>query len=145
MATPDSPLDTSSYMDSGATNNVTHDLGNLNIGAEYHGSNNLHMDNGAGLSLSHVGCSYFPTISSTQSKTLLSKNLLHVPNITKNLISVSQFSKDNFIYFEFHLLSVLLRTMPRGQFYCKGVLGTVSINSVFPIQNLSPPQASSLC
>ena len=30
------------------------------------------------------------------------KNLLHIPNITKNLPSLSKFSKDNKVYFKFH-------------------------------------------
>lgn len=34
--------------------------------------------------------------------TLTLNNLLHVPSITKNLISVSQFAKDNSVLFEFH-------------------------------------------
>lgn len=34
--------------------------------------------------------------------TLTLNNLLHVPSITKNLISVSQFAKDNSVFFEFH-------------------------------------------
>ena len=29
-------------------------------------------------------------------------NLLHVPHITKNLLSVLQFAKDNKVFFEFH-------------------------------------------
>ncbi|PON68583.1 hypothetical protein PanWU01x14_093920 [Parasponia andersonii] len=99
LATPDSPMDNCWYLDSGATNHATHDLANLTFGGEYHGSNKMHLGNGAGLSISHVGCSYLPNVSS---KTLILKNLLHVPNITKNLINVSQFSKDNSVYFEFH-------------------------------------------
>lgn len=34
--------------------------------------------------------------------TLKLKNLLLVPSIIKNLVSVSQFAKDNNVYFEFH-------------------------------------------
>ena len=33
--------------------------------------------------------------------TLSLHNLLHVPSINKNLVSVSQFAKDNNVYFEF--------------------------------------------
>jgi len=34
--------------------------------------------------------------------TIVLKNLLHIPHINKNLVSVSQFSKGNNVYFEFY-------------------------------------------
>uniref|UniRef100_A0A151UEF3 Uncharacterized protein n=1 Tax=Cajanus cajan TaxID=3821 RepID=A0A151UEF3_CAJCA len=34
--------------------------------------------------------------------TLSLNNLLLVPSITKNLVSVSQFARDNDVFFEFH-------------------------------------------
>lgn len=45
--------------------------------------------NGEGLNLSHIGHLVF------SSRVVYLKNLLHVPSITKNLITISQFSKDN--------------------------------------------------
>ena len=84
------------YPDSGATNHVTSDLNNLTFGIECHGYNKIHMGNGEGLNISHIGHSVF------SSRVLYLKNLLCVSLITKNLISVSQFSKDNNVFFEFH-------------------------------------------
>ena len=38
----------------------------------------------------------------THPKSLMLNKLLHVPAITKNLLSVSQFARDNHVFFEFH-------------------------------------------
>jgi hypothetical protein len=56
------------------------------------------MGNGTGLSISHSGSA---SLSFSRRKLLL-KQLLHVPNICKNLLSVRQFSLDNDVFFEFH-------------------------------------------
>ncbi|KAH6823664.1 hypothetical protein C2S53_004231 [Perilla frutescens var. hirtella] len=91
------------YPDSGASNHITHDFNNLNIASDYHGAEKLQIGNRTGLSIVHYGDSF---ARSSQSHTHIFhlKNLLHVPSITKNLISVSQFAKDNNVYFEFHPL-----------------------------------------
>lgn len=56
------------------------------------------VGNRAGLLIQLVGASQI----STPSKSLLLKNLLHVPSIEKNLLSVIQFTKDKNACFEFH-------------------------------------------
>jgi len=47
----------------------------------------------------HTGSAHYTVPHSTT--TFVLHNLLHVPNITKNIISVAQFAKDNHVYFEF--------------------------------------------
>jgi len=69
--------------------------------ASLSGSDHVYIGNGQGLSINSIGTmsflsNYHPNI------TLTLNNLLHVPSITKNLVSVSQFAKDNNVYFEFH-------------------------------------------
>jgi hypothetical protein len=96
---PHSSHDLNWYPDTGATNHVTSDLGNLNLQAEeYNGSDQLRVGNGQGLDIKHLGSSklHYPHVSFTL------QNLLHVPNIQKNLLSVSQFTRDNNVFFEFH-------------------------------------------
>jgi len=58
------------------------------------------MGNGSGLKISVIG--YAHLRSSISINTLVLKDLLHVPEITKNLISISKFCRDNNIFFEFH-------------------------------------------
>lgn len=49
-------------------------------------------------------------------------NLLHVPNITRNLISVSNFSKDNKVYFEFYPNKCFVKSQASGQVLLEGFL-----------------------
>ncbi|OIV89049.1 hypothetical protein TanjilG_30824 [Lupinus angustifolius] len=49
-------------------------------------------------------------------------NLLLVPTITKNLLSVSQFAKDNHCFFEFHPNHCLVKSQATKQVLLKGSL-----------------------
>ena len=59
------------------------------------------MGNGASLSLHHIGQCNFS--SPFHSKLLSLTQLVHVFLITKNLISISKFVKDNKVYIEFYI------------------------------------------
>jgi histone deacetylase 1/2 len=67
----------------------------------FSGSEQVMLGNGQGLPIRSIGSASFTSPCSPHT-TLTLKNLLLVPSITKNLISVSQFAKDNQVYFEFH-------------------------------------------
>lgn len=49
-------------------------------------------------------------------------NLLHVPTITKYLISVSQFARDNRVFFEFHPDDCFVKDLTTGQLLLQGKL-----------------------
>lgn len=55
------------------------------------------MGNGKATHITHTG-----NASIIGARQLYLNNLLRVPVIRKNLMSVSQFSKDNNVHFEFH-------------------------------------------
>jgi hypothetical protein len=87
------------HPDTGATHHITNDLTKLNLTSEeYSGSDQIRVGNGLGLSISHMGSA---TISNSRRQFIL-KQLFLVPNIFKNLISISQFATDNDVFFEFH-------------------------------------------
>ena len=87
------------YPDTGATNHLTSDLSNLNLQyEEYVGTDQIHVGNRASLAITHIGSFSLPS----SSKSFILQNVLHVPHITKNLILVSQFTKDNDCFLEFH-------------------------------------------
>lgn len=87
------------YPDSGATNHITPDINNLTNKSHYSGLEQIHIGDGSGLEILHTGSMFF---SSRLNPRILSlKHLLHVPKITKNLLSVSKFASDNNVFFEF--------------------------------------------
>jgi len=87
------------YPDSGASHHITSDSSNFTSKTNYNGSEHVKLGNGSGLAITHVGSANLSSLSNSSSFAL--HNLLCVPNITKNLLSVSQFAKDNCVYFEF--------------------------------------------
>jgi histone deacetylase 1/2 len=88
------------FPDSGASYHVTSDPRNLQQSAPFEGHDQIYIGNGQGLNISSAGTSTFSS-PFLPNHTLTLNNLLLVPSITKNLISVSQFSRDNAVYFVF--------------------------------------------
>jgi hypothetical protein len=78
-------VDPNWYSDTGATDHITSDLDHLSFHERYHGNDNVQVGNGAGLRIEHIGHS---SINTSTSKNLALRNVLHVPHITKNLISI---------------------------------------------------------
>jgi len=82
-------------------------------------------------------------VSNTGSSTFLSPNdtsitfklhkLLHVPSISKNLLSVSQFAKDNSVFFEFHPHSCLVKSQETNKILLQGV---VDADGLYSFHNL---------
>ena len=97
LATPSTSYDYNWYPDSGATNHITSAEDNLTMKQEFTGSEKVLLGNGMGLQISHIGCSFFSTPD--HRKSLILDQLLHVPQITKNLLSVSKFCADNNAFF----------------------------------------------
>ena len=84
------------YLDSGAAHHTTSNPTSLSSKSEYKGLGMLTVGNGTSLPISHIGNSYLST-----SKLLHLRNILLVPSIKKNLISISKFTIDNNVIVEF--------------------------------------------
>ncbi|KAG8483654.1 hypothetical protein CXB51_023307 [Gossypium anomalum] len=97
LATPDSVADNTWYPDSGATHHLTNSPAALSDSSSYPGPGKVYVGNGMALAVKSTGQSSFRT----QSRALFMRSLLFVPGITKNLLSVSKFAKDNHVMFEF--------------------------------------------
>ncbi|XP_012702882.1 uncharacterized protein LOC101777117 [Setaria italica] len=91
-------VDTNLYTDTGAMNHVTSELEKLSFHDKYKGGEHIHTESGAGMEIKHVGHSIVPT----HSRDLYLKNILHVPQATKNLVFVHRLTKDNSSFLEFH-------------------------------------------
>ena len=70
------------------------------MNSEYQGNDQLAFGNGKKLFISHIGCYVLPTCDPY--KHIALNNILYVPDITKNLISISKLLHDNDINVEFH-------------------------------------------
>jgi hypothetical protein len=80
ITAPSSANDLNWYPDIGATHHITYDLNNLNLQQEeYTGQDQVHVGNGQGLPINHLGSSSL----SFPHATFLLKNILHVPQIKK--------------------------------------------------------------
>ncbi|KAL4318029.1 hypothetical protein GQ457_18G017830 [Hibiscus cannabinus] len=85
------------FPDSGATTHLTPDAGIILNSLPYTGIGKISVANGMTVPISRVGSGSMLT----NSRPLMLNNLLHVPNIKKNLLSVSKFTRDNNVSIEF--------------------------------------------
>nr|KAJ0213411.1 hypothetical protein LSAT_V11C400161540 [Lactuca sativa] len=89
----------------GSSHHVASNLSSFDNSKAYYGEDNLHVGNGKGLPILHIGSSSFYS----PNKTFNLKHVLYVPAITQNLLSVQQFCQDNNVYFEFHSTIFLVK------------------------------------
>ena len=83
--------------DTRASHHVTIDLQNLSLHSNYEGPDDIILGDGSGLKITHVGT----TQLSSPSYIFSLKNVICVPFMKRNLISVSQFCKSNNASIEF--------------------------------------------
>ncbi|WMV39016.1 hypothetical protein MTR67_032401 [Solanum verrucosum] len=96
IATPKIVNGSAWYPESGATHHITNDPANVNNASHYTGSGTITVGNENSLPFTHIGQSSLLT----SSKPLLLSNILFAPQVTKNLLSVSKFTKDNNVMFK---------------------------------------------
>ncbi|KAJ0612890.1 putative RNA-directed DNA polymerase [Helianthus annuus] len=84
--------------DTGSNSHVAQDTSTFNNQEPYYGEDFLHVGNGKGLPILHIGSTTFHS----SSKSFNLSNILHVPQIKQNLLSVQKFCHDNQVFFEFH-------------------------------------------
>jgi hypothetical protein len=122
VATTGYNVDTEWFTDTGATDHITSELDKLVIREKYGGSDQVHTISGSGMPISHIG----QGTTHSHDRDLILKDILHVPNTSKNLVSVHKFTYDNNAFFEFHPWYFLLKDgdtrKPLLRERCKNVL-----------------------
>ncbi|KAF8389672.1 hypothetical protein HHK36_024191 [Tetracentron sinense] len=103
-------------LDSGASHNITSELQNMSMHSEYEGLDEVVIGEGTGLNVTHVGS----TNLSTPSKTFALTDLLCVPSIHRNLISVHKFTSSNNCYVEFNPFSFSVKDLSTGVHLLQG-------------------------
>ena len=117
VAAPLSSVEQNWYPNSGASHHITSNLANLNLKAEEYGrSDQIRVGNGTGLSIKHIMTAQI----STPSFKFKLNNVLHVPRIIKNLLSMYQFTKATITYFEFHLYKFFVKDQVIGNTLLQG-------------------------
>ena len=96
-------------MDIEASHHVNWNLTNLSHHQPYEGSDDILLGDDSGLS-THTGSSKLPTAS----KSFYLSNVLCVPSIKQNLISISKFCKTNNTYIEFFPSSFVVKDLKTG-------------------------------
>jgi len=103
----------------------------------------IFIGNGEGLSI----CEDFSSFVSPHDSHITPQlnNLLHVPSITKNSLSVSQSAKDNFVFFEFDSDKCLIISQGMNKVNLRGITGVDGLYSFnnLQLQSHSPQLQSS--
>uniref|UniRef100_A0A803QI42 Retrovirus-related Pol polyprotein from transposon TNT 1-94-like beta-barrel domain-containing protein n=1 Tax=Cannabis sativa TaxID=3483 RepID=A0A803QI42_CANSA len=113
--------DESWYVDTGAINHVTFGTTQLDSATPYNGTKTIVVGNGKKLLVSHIGQSTIPSYVYNQPIHL--NYVLHVPSITKNLVSVSQLTTDNDVFLEFYKTFCFVKDKLTGTVLLKGKAG----------------------
>ncbi|KAH6783168.1 Subtilase family protein [Perilla frutescens var. hirtella] len=120
-------------VDSGATNHITNEFQTLNIRSAVNNNESLTVGNGQQIPIVATG----KAMLSNGSHSLLLNNILYVPQITQNLLSISQFTKDNGVLVEFHDTACFVKDKVSHQVLMTGVLekGLYKLDlSMFPLK-----------
>jgi histone deacetylase 1/2 len=86
------------FPDTTATQHVTPDIVDMTHAKPSRGNDQIYVNDGKRLIISYTA----HKILHTPKRTFTLSNILHVPQIKKRLLSVQQFYRENYVFFEFH-------------------------------------------
>lgn len=101
------------YADTGASAHMTPNTESLDSTAPYTGNDHVLVGNGTALDISHIGTCDF-------SKSVKLSNVLVVPELTKNLVSISRLTRDFPVNVTFTDNSFVIQTRGTGEILAKG-------------------------
>jgi histone deacetylase 1/2 len=123
-AAPSHVVDPAWYADSGATHHITHELDKLTMSQPYYGADQVHAANGTGMRIHNIG---HASISTPSSRSLTLDHVLHVPDATRNLLSMSKLALDNNVFIEVHPYDLFVKDRTRGSLSLEVVSLVVSM------------------
>ncbi|KAL9426217.1 hypothetical protein AB3S75_033067 [Citrus x aurantiifolia] len=135
------PADEGWYLDSGATHHLTNSMANMHVSNEFRGNDKLIIGDGKCLSITHVGNTNLTIQSSkiqSASTCIALKDILLVPSITKNLISVSRLTTDNDVSVEFLGSVCFVKDILKGKILLLGI----AKKCLYKLQLSSSPQST---
>ncbi|KAI3503105.1 hypothetical protein L1887_31541 [Cichorium endivia] len=116
--------------DSGASHHITNDLSASSLHAPYDGTDELVIGDGSSLTITHVGS----LLLQFSTATFVLKNVLCVPSISRNIISISRLCIDNHTLIQFYSFLFLIK-----DFRSQGILlrGLAS-RGIYELRSTSP-------
>ena len=124
MASPSTISDEAWFFDTSATHHLSQSVDTLLDVRPYMGNDKVIVGNGKHLRILHTGTTFFPS----SSKIFQLGQVLHVPDIATNLISISQFCVDNNTFFIFILGYFLSKIRSQRRYFFKDVLNMACID-----------------
>ncbi|KAI0511944.1 hypothetical protein KFK09_012578 [Dendrobium nobile] len=115
------------FLDSGASNHLTSEHSNLQSSKQYSGTQQITLGNGYQLPIQNSGKGILPTPTGT----LYLQNLLHVPNLSFNLISIYRLTNDNKCTVKFSANGFCIQDSTTGQTLLRGPC----VNGLYPIRS----------
>ncbi|OMO78631.1 Integrase, catalytic core [Corchorus capsularis] len=112
----DGPIDNSWFPNTAASAHMTADPGILSSLSQYHGCDKILIGDGSLLDISHTGTMDIPVLDGN----LQLNNVLVVPEIKKNLLSVGQLTDDYPYTCEFSSAGVVIKDRETGKMIAKG-------------------------
>ena len=111
--------------DSCTSDHLTANLNNLSLQSQYKGPEQVTVGNGRSLPINHIGNGTL----STKYHNFILKNVLHVPRIAMNLLSIHKFYLNNNCSCHFDAHELKIQDIPTGRLIYKGL----SEDGVYPI------------
>jgi hypothetical protein len=113
--------------DTGASDHITSNASNLSSPTPYQGSEQVTVGNGQHLPIQSIGNTHLHT----QYHKFRLSNVLHIPRIASNLISVHKLCLENNCSCHFDAKKLLIQDLPTGRLLYKGL----SKDGVYPIHS----------
>ena len=136
-------IDSSWLLDSGASHHVTNDLSSLSLYTPYNGHEELIIDDGTSLQITHIG-SMFLALSNYNVNL---SNILYVPKIFRNILSLSRLCLDNNLQISFYSNSFIIKVLSTNQIILKHQTnqGVYTCSLFSPVvYSISPPNVPHL-
>lgn len=108
------------FLDSGATHHMTNEAQNFSNKQDYKEESKVLIGNGSALLITHIGSNFI--YSSSVNDHLILNDILHIPNINKNLLSISQFTNYNNVTLEFDSTCCVVKDKKTRQVLLRGTL-----------------------
>lgn len=120
--------------DSGASHHTTSSLSDLQSYTDYGGPDEIRLGDGKSLKITHIGSTSLPTVHQNLSLT----NVLCVPKLRKNLVSIAKLCKTNQVSVEYFSSYFLVKDLCTGMPLMRGE----NVHDVYCAPLLLPPQVN---